>query len=49
MERHFHVVIFCALISLHLMLVQGARQDIKCGGVSSFFDLYTNPLIFSDT
>ncbi|XP_067287414.1 protein canopy homolog 2 [Pseudorasbora parva] len=40
MENHFHAVIFCALISLHLMLVQGARQgqDIKCGACRALVD-----------
>lgn len=38
MESHFHVVIFCALISLHLMLVQGARQDMKCGACRALVD-----------
>lgn len=39
MEKHFYIVIVCALMSLHLLLVQGARQgqDIKCGGISTFF------------
>uniref|UniRef100_A0A671PXS9 Protein canopy homolog 2-like n=1 Tax=Sinocyclocheilus anshuiensis TaxID=1608454 RepID=A0A671PXS9_9TELE len=40
MEKHFYIVIVCALMSLHLLLVQGARQgqDIKCGACRALVD-----------
>ncbi|XP_051532640.1 protein canopy homolog 2 isoform X2 [Myxocyprinus asiaticus] len=34
MEKHLYIIVLCALLPLHILLVQGARQDIKCGGVT---------------
>uniref|UniRef100_A0A673KSX6 Canopy FGF signaling regulator 2 n=1 Tax=Sinocyclocheilus rhinocerous TaxID=307959 RepID=A0A673KSX6_9TELE len=40
MENHFYIVSVYALMSWHLLLVQGARQgqDIKCGACRALVD-----------
>ncbi|TRY97733.1 hypothetical protein DNTS_008253, partial [Danionella cerebrum] len=35
---YHHIVFFCTLIFLHLCLVQGARQEIKCGACRAIVD-----------
>lgn len=40
MEKQYHIIIFCALLSVHLSFVQGARQgqDVKCGACRALVD-----------
>ncbi|XP_016096497.1 protein canopy homolog 2 [Sinocyclocheilus grahami] len=40
MENHFYIVIVYTLMSLHVLLVQGARQgqDVKCGACRALVD-----------